>query len=691
MPEATPTRVTEEKLRFTIRILGRTLEHLGVQMYKRRDAAIAELVANCWDAGSTEVNIEVPGTEDYDKQNSRIVIRDSGDGMNQGTIQDAYLVVGRNRRQTDGEEIKGRPLMGRKGIGKLAGFGIADSMKITTWQSESEIELELKTEMLKLADNEVQDVPLEGTRRAKAERPSVTGTEIVLASLKHSTPINANALVASLARRFSRRIRGEMSIFVNDEKVGDPKYDAELKYPAEKEYEEHKLPSGDVVKYSYLFSKKPIPLKEMSGFAVLVRGKTAQAPPFYFGVDQKASGQHGTKYVAGIIEADFLDSGTDDESDIIATDRQEVDWEQDRSRELMEWGEELSRKVLRAWADRRGKDLVDQIFEVPEIKERIERLEVPLQAKLKSWVRSLSKYDEELDRLLELSGSLIKVFEYRHFHDALGRLDEVAEDPEKLHDLLVVLDEWKVLESRAILEVIQGRLSILDKFEKAIIEGLRETAHHVGENSIHDYLARFPWILNPEWQVLSEEKRISTLLRDWLKEDLENPDDLERYDFLAYSDDQTLVVIEIKRSDHAVTYDELQRLEGYKEKLGRARPNIVMVMICSGANISAAMEKNWEERDDGEIRPWSSITQRTRQVYEHYRALLEGDVANKDFAEREREVAQARKVIQAESVYRNKTERAKGLGPQDKIKQPDNEDAKPRLTAKRAIPKKKTE
>ena len=40
---------------FHIRVLGRTLEHLGVQMYKRRDIALAELVANSWDAGAKEV------------------------------------------------------------------------------------------------------------------------------------------------------------------------------------------------------------------------------------------------------------------------------------------------------------------------------------------------------------------------------------------------------------------------------------------------------------------------------------------------------------------------------------------------------------------------------------------------------------------------------------------------------------
>ena len=83
---------------FHITILGRTLEHLGVQMYKRRDVAIAELVANCWDAGAKNVWIIAPDPHDYDQFRSRIIITDDGGGMNANQVQNEYLVVGRNRR-----------------------------------------------------------------------------------------------------------------------------------------------------------------------------------------------------------------------------------------------------------------------------------------------------------------------------------------------------------------------------------------------------------------------------------------------------------------------------------------------------------------------------------------------------------------------------------------------------------------
>ena len=87
---------------FKIIVLGRTLEHLGVQMYKRRDTAIAELVANCWDAGAENVWVDVPAPAEYDPENSIITIRDDGSGMDDDQVQNEYLVVGRNRRRDGG-------------------------------------------------------------------------------------------------------------------------------------------------------------------------------------------------------------------------------------------------------------------------------------------------------------------------------------------------------------------------------------------------------------------------------------------------------------------------------------------------------------------------------------------------------------------------------------------------------------
>jgi hypothetical protein len=120
-----------------------------------------------------------------------------------------------------------------------------------------------------------------------------------------------------------------------------------MRVPPKQGYEIVHLEDGSEVRYFYGFSDGgPIHSPDVRGFTIYARGKTAQAPPFYFFLEGKASGHYATKYLTGAIEADFLDAGTDDESDLISTDRQEIDWEDERVELFKQWGERLTRKAL---------------------------------------------------------------------------------------------------------------------------------------------------------------------------------------------------------------------------------------------------------------------------------------------------------------------------------------------------------
>ena len=275
---------TTREFHFTV--LGRTLEHLGVQMYKHRDVAIAELVANCWDAGASTVHIWVPDEQHYDKNISEIVIVDDGLGMDDDQVQDEYLVVGRNRRLFDNPSKIKRPVMGRKGIGKLAGFGIASNMAVITWTRKQSTTFILDIEDLKKDAGITANVPIEGIIGPPPANESYpTGTKIILTNLKHSTPIKLDDLREALSRRFSRAVRGEMKIYVNGVPIGEPNIELAKRVP-ENGYAEDILPSGTKVKYFYGFSNGLIRSKQLHGFTIFVRGKTAQAPPFFFGVEK---------------------------------------------------------------------------------------------------------------------------------------------------------------------------------------------------------------------------------------------------------------------------------------------------------------------------------------------------------------------------------------------------------------------
>jgi hypothetical protein len=288
------------------------------------------------------------------------------------------------------------------------------------------------------------------------------------------------------------------------------------------------------------------------------------------------------------------------------------------------------------------------------------------QQQVSRFLRGIGQAEAVPERAKDLADAVVRAYEYRQFHDVVSQMEAVGDSPEQLTLLLGYLSDWQVLESRAILEIIRGRIEIVDKFGKMIVENAPETAPSLDADNMHDLLAGSPWLLNPDWQVLAEEKAISTQLREWHSADVKDSDSRLRYDFLALGDMHKLVIVEIKRSGHPVQHDELQRLETYKERLYRSRPDIHMLMICGGTlDISPGLRESWEKRSDGDILTWRDIYERTRRYYEHYRAVLEGEVEHRDFTEKEREVRRTQEILRVGTVYRGRAERAGGIGPQD--------------------------
>lgn len=648
---------------FHITVLGRTLEHLGTQMYKRRDVAVAELVANCWDAGATQVAITVPTRHEYDPATSAMSVTDDGTGMTEDQVDDDYLVIGRNRRSAGQPAATGRKVMGRKGVGKLAGFGLARRMQLITWRDGATTTFELDGATLKADRGTAQALVVPGTvGPVDPSAPHLSGTTVTMRDLKHKTPVDIDGLHRALARRFSRTVLGSMAITVNEEPLREPALDLQSREPDEGTTTED-IGGGRPVTWWAGFSNKVL-VPELQGFTVLVHEKTAQAPPYFFGVEGTASGQHGTKYLTGVVEADYLDDGMDDDGDRISTDRQEIDWDDEDAAALKAWGDALTRRLLRGRVAKREDDAEDQVENDPALKKRIDALDQTSAKQVRKFIRALGAADTANERVRPLADTIIRAYEYRQFHDFIGELNAAAEEPEQLELALTYLRGWKVLESRAILEVVKGRLDIVDKFHSMIVNDSSETAAAKGSENLHDLIADYPWLINPDWQVLAEEKTITKQLREW--GDVETAStDRSRYDFLALEGGGDTVVIEIKRAGHPVELRDLQQIERYVDRLGRARADTRGAFITSESYaLSDRTLEDWLKRDNIELLTWAEVHQRTRAYYQHYRAVLEGDIDDPYFDRKQREVARTRDVL-AGGAYRSPAMRQGGLGPQD--------------------------
>src|SRR5688572_29549951 len=111
-------------LKYTMKLSLNVLNNWGFNLYSNVPAVLFEVVANAYDADAASVKIKIGIT--------KIVIEDDGHDMKLADINNKFLFVGYQRR-IEGESITkkwSRPVMGRKGIGKLSLFLIANNIEI---------------------------------------------------------------------------------------------------------------------------------------------------------------------------------------------------------------------------------------------------------------------------------------------------------------------------------------------------------------------------------------------------------------------------------------------------------------------------------------------------------------------------------------------------------------------------------
>lgn len=103
---------------------------LGKGMYSNPWTAMAELVANGFDAQASNVYILL---DMKSKKNATIEIFDDGTGMGYQDLAEKYVLIGKNKRIDESmrKELKDS-VMGRKGVGKLAALYLSDKFYIIT-------------------------------------------------------------------------------------------------------------------------------------------------------------------------------------------------------------------------------------------------------------------------------------------------------------------------------------------------------------------------------------------------------------------------------------------------------------------------------------------------------------------------------------------------------------------------------
>jgi hypothetical protein len=614
--------------KYLMTVAGQLFKHLGLQMYSGAVPAIAELVSNAYDAMAKNVWITIPLDRSLTEADN-IVVRDDGHGMSVDGANNLYLTVGLNRRATGDttQRFNGLPprkVQGRKGIGKLAGFGVASRIGVRAVASHviSHFALDFEdiTENQRFVAKQgypPEVMPDDGSR-AKEKH----GTTITLTELTITRAVSTEQFRRGLARRLLV-LDDNFKVFVNGRQITRQEIPLQFRFPEKKgSWATEDLGEGRKFTWWAGFSKGTIPEEEQRGFVVYVRGKLAQTP-WLFDLSGGVHGQHGMQYLTGEVRADFLD----EKVDLIATDRGTVRWEDPLAAPLKDWGQQKIKELLGRWIQRRREEkfksprIIELLAQAEKLPQRERKIFQSVVDKIVS-IPQLDKDDEGKDIADELVEFVYNALTNRSFMDAIRKLN--AASATDLAQFSEILSEWDILEAINTAHLVKGRVEIIRKFSQMIKDKVPE------KPDMQDYVRSHPWLIDPKWTTLVHEQQLDKMLTERFKI---KPTGLDagnrRLDFFCLGDRyQTAYVVEAKRPNALVGKKEFDQLRDYvvylRERLQDEADSENRRLVVKGLLIADRIKPN----DRGhaniyspavfEIRNWKNLLTTTETLHEDF-------------------------------------------------------------------------
>jgi hypothetical protein len=517
-----PTRLKALDSPYRMRIDLNILNHLGINLYSNKAAVLSEAVANAWDADASKVDItiDVSGSGDGVQQ---IIIRDNGCGMNLDAINDRFLTVGyEKRKETSDETTKKRKVMGRKGIGKLSFFSLANVVEVHTATAGKSQAFAMSMKDIKKA----MKTRGEYRPRVISAIPDLEqGTCLILKEIDGKRwDITEQALKERVSRRFSvigRHGKDVFDVFVNGELL-EVKERADVKkleffweigkqsmvktgdLPADAKH----LQLDDVVDAAHGWKvtgwigavPEPKDLKntdgdKLNGVVVLSRGRLIQEDI----LKDIGSAKFYANYLTGQLQADFLDDSEKD--DIATSDRQRLIEDDPRYKALLNYLRLQLTGIDEEWNKLRGEARAeDAIKENPVFETWLGKMKGDQQKvarKLLGQIRGLPNDDDKTRKVMYKAGVL--AFERLRLRDQSAALD--SETMMTAEHLLPLLADSSDLEASMYRDIIKSRLDTIRHFVDITDDNEKE---RVLQKHMFDHL----WLLDAAWEAATDSLRM---------------------------------------------------------------------------------------------------------------------------------------------------------------------------------------
>lgn len=584
---------------YELRISRLTIDKLGVKLYDRVSAVVAELVANAYDADATSVTVRLPLATQLDVpppggKEWTVVVEDDGHGLTPKEARRFYLRVGADRRKPGGagarSRERGRPVMGRKGIGKLAPFGICRRIDVLssggTKTDQGYLTSHFALDFVKIVNEDTDEPvrldkgPEDGTYR------SDRGTRITLTGFLPKRVPDGDTFMRQLERRFA---------------LADPDFGVEVqdtRNPSSAALPMQQFAVEIVEGTRIDVSQRPVHLEdgstlpatgwvamakeaykneEMAGVRIYARGKIVATTRDF---EQPAgyTGEFATRsYLVGQISADWLDE--DEGDDLIRTDRQSILWESTRGAALRAWGAELTKEIGRRSREPRRAIVRKRFRDVAQLERRArERFQdesvVKVALELGDAIGGFAAEDEltDDDYVDGLATVILSVAPHQALISAFKDFERqrLGGSEPSLANLLDLFGKTRVAEAASYSQIAAERVRVLDELDAIVFDTARDEA------ALQRIITSAPWLIQPDWTVITANqslKTFKTAFEMYLKREhgleavlaIEYPS--KRPDFVLAAVGGMLHLVEIKASGHALDDGDFERLYRYVDFL----------------------------------------------------------------------------------------------------------------------------
>ncbi|UUZ73231.1 ATP-binding protein [Polaromonas sp. P1(28)-8] len=596
----------------------RFLESWAGSIISSPSTAIVELVANCWDAYATEVNISWSDP----KKNKQFSISDNGKGMTKAEFDYIWRAMSYDRIAKTGSTtapplgVEGLPrfVFGKSGKGRFASFCLTENYQITSRKDGQKFVYKVSRTPNKPLITELVEFVEEGV---EGHGTTITGEGEI-----HNTSISVEQARELLGGRFLANpsfkviLNGTPITFADINKSSLSIVDVEV-------------PGYGTVKIYHIDTRKADKTTKQHGLAWWVMNRAvgeckwrgADVERILDGRTEKA------KRFTFIVQADFLNKENAVKEDWSGFVEKNLAWEttrpvvQDKIREIIDNTSQAERE------DKRSAVL-------EKVGQSVNSLPLMSKDRVTTFVNEVvdtcPNFGEQ--EIVQLTSILAKLEKSKSQYGLLEILHN--QDPHDLDALHEVLSQWTIGMAKVVLDEIQGRLKVIHELRiKIQVAGIDEV------KELQPLFAKGLWMFGDKFESIhfTSNKGMTTVIRELFdgkaeKASLNRPDFVIRgdgstgfYSLPSYNEEHQevgvghLVIVDLKTTKLSLGSKEKEQIWKYVKELkkkGHIGPDTRVDGFVLGDQIeSGEGGTRTEDNDKVKIQPllYSIILNRAEQ------------------------------------------------------------------------------